>query len=61
MDYPFECPNCGAKKIISMPIKEAHNDGHYCEICNTELKREVSSLVCGLSIDKTSSFYRKCN
>ena len=61
MNYPFECPNCGAKKIISMPIKEAHNDGHLCDECQTEMKREVSSLVCMVSVDKTGDFYRKCN
>lgn len=60
MNYPFYCPNCGATKIISMPIKEAHNDGHYCE-CGTELKREISSMVCGISIDRTNSFFRKLN
>ena len=61
MNYPFFCPNCGAKKIISMPIKEAHNDGHYCDDCKTELKREVDSLVCSCSIDKSGGFYRKLN
>ena len=61
MNYPFYCPNCGANKIISMPIKEMTNDGHICDECGTELKREISSMVCGVSIDKTNSFYRKCN
>ena len=58
MNYPFFCPNCGEKEIISMPIKEAHNDGHYCKMCNTELIREISSLVCR-SIDTTGGFYCK--
>ena len=60
MNYPFVCPNCGAEKIISMPITEYKSEGHFCE-CGEEMTREVKSLVCGLSIDKTSSFYRKCN
>lgn len=61
MDYPFECPNCGHKEIIPMKMSEYRREGHYCKICNTEMEREVSSLICGLSIDKTNSFYRKCN
>lgn len=61
MRYPFECPNCKTKKIISMPIKEAHNDGHFCDNCGTEMVREISSLVCNISIDRTGDFYRKCN
>lgn len=60
MNYPFEC-KCGYTEIISMPIKEYKSEGHYCPICGKEMTREVKSLVCGLSVDKTSSFYRKCN
>lgn len=61
MNYPFECPNCGKKEIISMPITQYVNTGHYCPNCNTEMVREVSSLVCGLSIDKTGDFHRAVN
>lgn len=60
MNYPFVCPKCGLTKNIEMSMKDYHSDGHMCE-CGTEMEREVKSLVCGLSIDKTSSFYRKCN
>lgn len=44
-----------------MPIKEMTNDGHICDECGTELKREISSMVCSCSIDKTGDFYRKVN
>jgi len=61
MNYPFVCPNCGHDEIISMPMSEYKGEGHMCSECNTEMVREVKSLVCGLSVDKTSSFYRRCN
>ena len=61
MDYPFVCPNCKNEEIISMRITEYVGTGHKCKQCGEELQREVSSLVCGLSIDKTNSFYRRCN
>lgn len=60
MHYPFECPNCGKSKLIDMPMKDYHSDGHYCE-CGTEMVREVKSLVCGCSLDKTGDFYRSVN
>ena len=61
MNYPFECPKCGFKKEISMSMHDYVATGHMCSECNTEMVREVKSLVCGLSVDKTSSFYRRCN
>ena len=61
MNYPFECPKCNEKETISMPITQYTSEGHMCKSCGTEMVREVKSLVCGLSIDKTSSFFRKCN
>lgn len=61
MNYPFECPKCGHSEVISMPISQYTSEGHMCKECNIEMVREVKSLVCGLSIDKTSTFYRKCN
>ena len=57
MFYPFECPKCGTKKTIEMPISEYKRDGHKCEKCGTEMVREISSLVCGMSLDKTGDFY----
>ena len=60
MNYPFEC-KCGHKEIISMPIKDYHADKHFCPICGTEMVREVKSLVCGMSIDTTNTFFRKIN
>lgn len=58
MNYPFVCPKCGTKKIISMPITLYRSDGHYCE-CGTEMERTVESLVCSMAIDKTGDFYAK--
>ena len=43
-----------------MPISQYTSEGHYCE-CGTEMVREVSSLVCGMSVDKTGDFFRKVN
>lgn len=60
MRYPFEC-ECGHKEIIEMPITLYRADGHYCSVCGKEMTREVSSLVCGMSIDKTGDFFRKIN
>ena len=60
MNYPFEC-KCGHHEIISMPIKEYHSDNHFCPECGEEMVREVKSLVCGMSIDRSGDFYRKIN
>ena len=59
MNYPFHCIKCGLKTNISIPITEYHSDKHYCHVCNTELVREVSSLVCGVAIDHTNSFFKR--
>ena len=61
MYYPFICPKCGHNEIIEMKISTYTASEHYCPVCGEEMTREVKSLVCGMSIDKTSSFYRKCN
>lgn len=61
MNYPFECPNCGHSEKIEMRMSEYVASGHYCPECNTEMQREVKSLVCGASIDKSGDFYRKVN
>ena len=61
MNYDFECPSCKHKEVISMPIKDYTSSGHYCPSCNTEMQREVSSLICLGSVDKTGDFYRKVN
>ena len=44
-----------------MKITEYVATGHKCEKCNTEMKRDPKSLCCGMSIDTTGDFYRKCN
>ena len=61
MFYPFICPKCKHEQSISMKITEYVATGHKCEKCNTEMKRDPKSLCCGMSIDTTGDFYRKCN
>ena len=61
MNYDFECPNCKRKEVISMPITSYTSEGHYCPCCSTEMQREINSLVCLGSVDKTGDFYRKVN
>ena len=60
MNYPFEC-KCGHSEIISMQMSSYTASGHYCPVCGEEMNREIKSLVCGLSIDRSGDFYRKCN
>ena len=59
MNYPFECLKCGYSEVISMPITQYKSDGHMCKECGTEMAREVKSLICGCSIDKTGDFYKR--
>lgn len=61
MFYPFVCPECGHEETITMRITEYVSTGHLCPKCNTEMKRDPKSLCCGMSIDTTGDFYRKCN
>ena len=61
MLYPFRCPKCGHEEMISMKMTEYVDDGHICPECDTEMERPIESRICGLSIDKTNSFFRKCN
>lgn len=61
MKYDFVCPKCENKELIEMKISEYSALGHKCSKCNTELVREVSSLICGASISKCDGFYRKVN
>lgn len=61
MQYPFVCPKCGHEEKIDMPMKDYVGTGHMCKECGTEMVREVKSLVCGCSVDKTGDFYRAVN
>ena len=61
MYYPFICPKCGQKETIEMRITEYSSEGHICSKCSAEMVRDPKSLVCGMSIDKTGDFYRRCN
>ena len=59
MNYPFCCPKCGHKENIRMLIQKYNANGHYCPSCNTEMEREISSMVCGMVKDNTGDFYQK--
>lgn len=59
MRYPFVCPKCENKEVITMRITEYVATGHLCSKCNTEMQREVKSLVCAMSKDTTGDFYQK--
>ena len=59
MNYPFHCPKCGYKEIISMPMKDYVSTSHMCSECNTEMIRDVESLVCSIAIDQTGDFYKR--
>ena len=61
MNYPFECPKCGYTEDISMPMSQYTSEGHMCKECNTEMVREVKSLICGASINRCGGFYRDIN
>lgn len=61
MFYPFICPKCGNNETIEMKISEYTSVGHMCPECETEMKRDPQSLCCGMSIDLTGDFYRRCN
>lgn len=61
MFYPFICPKCGREETISMRITEYIAEGHECPDCKAEMERDPKSLVCGMSIDTTGDFYRRCN
>lgn len=61
MFYPFICPKCGHEEEITMRITEYKADGHICPKCETEMKRDPKSLCCGMSVDTTGDFFRKCN
>lgn len=61
MYYPFICKKCGHYEEISMPMSQYKSEGHMCPECGEEMVREVKSLVCSCSLDKTGDFYRKIN
>ena len=61
MLYHFVCPSCGHEEKIDMPMRDYVASGHMCSECNTEMVREVKSLVCACSFDKTGDFYRAVN
>lgn len=61
MFYDFICPKCSKQETIQMRITEYKAEGHLCPACNTEMKRDPKDIVCGMSIDTTGDFYRRCN
>ena len=65
MNYPFLCGNKNCKnynKIVNIQMRiTEYTPHHLCPECKTEMKRDPQSLCCGMSIDKTNSFFRRCN
>ena len=59
MFYDFICPKCDKKETIQMRITEYKAEGHLCPSCSTEMKRDPKSLVCGMTVDKTGTFFKK--
>lgn len=57
--YSYKC-SCGNEKIIVCKMSE-YSSTIPCDKCNEQMTRKVKDLVCGLSVDKTNSFYRKTN
>ena len=58
MNYPFTCPKCGYHKDIEMKMSEYTSSGHLCDECNTEMKRDISSMTCAMFKDNTNTFYK---
>lgn len=59
--YKYKCTskNCNAEKTIVCKMSE-YSPTIQCE-CGEDMIRKVDDLVCGMSIDKTNSFYRSVN
>ena len=57
IEYLFKC-ECGNKQIIEMKISEFHNDGHVCNVCGKELKRDMSDVCSSFSV-KCEGFFGK--
>lgn len=65
MRYNYYCPNADCidkDKVVTITKKMAESDREeFCETCGGKLERTIESLVCGMSVDKTGSFYRSVN
>lgn len=61
MNYPFVCPKCGYSETISMPMSQYKSNGHIYKECGEEMTREVKSLICQYSLDRTGDFFRAKN
>lgn len=46
-------------KDVEMKISECTPNNHYCPECNTEMKRDISSMTCSAFVGKTGGFYKK--
>lgn len=44
MNYQFICPKCGKQKTISIPASEYTANGHFCDKCGAELKRDIKDF-----------------
>jgi predicted nucleic acid-binding Zn ribbon protein len=57
--YSYICHQCNKEKTITCRMSE-YTSTIPCE-CNNEMVRKPDDLVCGMSIDKTNSFFRSVN
>jgi putative FmdB family regulatory protein len=57
--YLYKC-TCGEEISVISAMKD-YSPTVTCDKCGEVAERKVENMVCGLSIDNTNSFYRKCN
>jgi predicted nucleic acid-binding Zn ribbon protein len=59
--YQYKCSNknCNEEKIVICKMSE-YSPTIKCE-CGDIMTRKPDDLICGISIDKTNSFYRSIN
>lgn len=60
--YEYQCisEECNHEIIIDCKMSE-YSPIQKCEKCESDMVRKVENMVCGMSIDKTGSFYRAQN
>ncbi len=56
MNYQFVCPECGNRETIAMPIAEYKADGHFCDKCGSELRRDIKDF-CTISQRNVTGFF----
>lgn len=57
--YQYCCKNCDKEFTVTYKMSEYQSEV-LCD-CGELAKRKTEDMVCGISIDTTGDFYRKCN